>query len=272
MTPISAALDALVERAGATSPRARGRGRHAGSPRLATPRPRRAAAFLTALRLKGETVRRDRGPRARVMRERVAARRRAEGFGAGRGRGAAPAATRKGTFNVSTAAAFVRGRLRRDGGQARQPRHDLGQRQRRRAGGAGRAYRPADAGQGVWHDAWRRRASASCSRRRLPPRDAARRTGAAGVGLPHRLQHPGAVDQPRPPHADGRWRGHAGHRRALRPGAGAARRRARPRAARAGGAGRSLAGRPHHGLGAAGGGRPALCGAPGRLRHRARPP
>ena len=68
-----------------------------------------------------------------------------------------------GTFNVTTAAAFVAAGGGRQGRQARQPRHEQSLRLRRRPRGAGREDRPV-AGE-AQRRAWSRRASASCSRR-----------------------------------------------------------------------------------------------------------
>ena len=207
--------------------------------------PTQIAALLTALRAKGETIDEIVGF-ARVMREKSlrivvpGVQRIVDVVGTG---GDAPD-----TFNVSTAGAFVVAGCGVTVGQARQPRHVVALRQRRRAGGARRGDRPAAPRDGRLHPRDRRGLPL---RAVLPPGHAFRRARAARVGLPHRLQHPRPADQPGRHDADGRRRRHAADRRAVRAGAGPPGQPPRAGRARTGGHRRGFARRPDDGLGVA---------------------
>ena len=90
----------------------------------------------------------------------------------------------------------VRGRrLRRAGGQARQPLGQRHLRQRRRARGARRPHRRAGGHRAA--GARRRRAGPSCSRRSSTPRPATRPRPAQGDGRAHRLQPARPAHEPR---------------------------------------------------------------------------
>ena len=110
--------------------------------------PTQIAALLTALRAKGETIDEIVGF-ARVMREKAlrivvpGVDRIVDVVGTG---GDAPD-----TFNVQHRRGVRRRGLRRHRRQARQPRHVVALRQRRRPGGARRADRPAPLGDGRLH-------------------------------------------------------------------------------------------------------------------------
>ena len=160
------------------------------------------AAFLTALRMKGETVEELIGF-AQVMRQKAVRVRT-------RSAEAPPSLTgtdremlidtcgtggdASGTFNVSTATAFVVAGRRPQGRQARQPLGLEPLRLRRRGRGARREPR-ADAAAGR---ALRRRGRHRLPLRAAPAhRDEARDGGAARDGHPHRLQPARAAHEPR---------------------------------------------------------------------------
>ena len=146
------------------------------------------AGFLIALRAKGETRRRA----GRAGRDRPGPRRARGGHrrpcidtcGTGGGRS---------TFNISTAAAFVRRRGRGGGGQARQPLGHLALRQRRRAGGAGRAHRPRPRRRGALPGGDGPRLHVRAG---PPPGVPAHRPGAPGARRAHDLQPARPADQP----------------------------------------------------------------------------
>ena len=160
------------------------------------------AAFLSALRVKGETAAEIVGM-ARAMSEL------AEKVDVdadvildtcGTGGDAA------GTFNISTAAALVAAGRRRHRGQARQPLGDQQVRQRRRPRGARRRHRPRPRAGEPLHRRVRHRLHVRAA---PPPGDEARRAGAP------RARHGDDVQPHRPAHQPGR-RAAPAHRRRRR--------------------------------------------------------
>ena len=194
--------------------------------------PAQIAAFMVALRVKGETPDEIAGC-ARAMRAHVTPARPSrtdlvDTCGTG-GDG-------MNTFNISTSAALVAAGRGRHGGQARQPGDLVQDGVGRRARGPRRAHRPRPAGRGGVHRHGRVRVPV---RPGPPPGHAPRRGGAARARHPLGVQPARAADQPgRRPAAGGRRvLGEPG--RADRPRAGQARHRARDGRARRGRPGRA---------------------------------
>ena len=147
------------------------------------------AAFLIALRTKGETVQEIAGL-ARTMRELSAKVER----GRGRARGHRRHRRRAAHVQRLHHRRVHRGRRRLPGGQARQPLGHEPVRLGRRARGARRAHRPGARGRGRVHPRARLRVHV----RSAPPRrHEARGAGAQGARGAHDLQLPRAADQSR---------------------------------------------------------------------------
>ncbi len=171
------------------------------------------AAFLIALRTKGETVEEIAGPRLGDARARHAGRHAAR-------RPARHRRHRRRAADLQRVDDRGAGRRRRRlrGGQARQPLRDGPQRLGRRAGGAGRPHRPHAGRRRALH----RRGRLRVHVRARPPRGhALGHPGAQGARGAHDLQLPRPADQPgrRPPPGRRRLRPRLPRR---------ARRRARP--------------------------------------------